>query len=231
MGGAGWAPAGPCSPFSWMLGGGGSRPFLPGLRDGWAWGSGKTQGNQSSRRKPSGRKVCLGSAAQTTSRQLGAQLGKVIGSTPGKLLRCRVPEAADMIWSFARSESESGSLFSSVCGRGTCKDWEYWGRRSAFTQSHAPPRASRRRLRVKSEPAASQGHHRPAASARSSVPARVPPQAAWGRESWALVAAPPPLQAGVPPPPPPPPSRAHYTLAPPPRPAPANGPLCLLVFG
>lgn len=68
---------------------------------------------------------------------------------------------------------------------------------SALAQIPVPGPVSRRGLREKSEPAALQGHHPPAASALSSVPARVPPQAAPGRESKALVAAPPPLSAGV----------------------------------
>lgn len=71
---------------------------------------------------------------------------------------------------------------------------------SALAQTAVPGPLPRRCLREKSEPAALQGHHPPAAaaSALSSVPARVPPQAAPGPESKALVAAPPPLPAGVP---------------------------------
>jgi hypothetical protein len=65
----------------------------------------------------SSKKVCLGSAAQTTSRQADAQFGKVIRSKLGKLLARRgVPGAADMIRRIARRESEGGSQFSSSLG-------------------------------------------------------------------------------------------------------------------
>lgn len=57
-----------------------------------------------------------------------------------------------------------------VCGRGMRKD----PRRSALARNPAPPRASGG-LRMESESAPSQGHHPPAASAPSYVPARVPP--------------------------------------------------------
>jgi hypothetical protein len=74
-------------------------------------------GNNSTQIKSSSKKVCLGSAAQTTSRQADAQFGKVIRSKLGKLLARRgVPGAADMIRRIARRESEGGSQFSSSLG-------------------------------------------------------------------------------------------------------------------
>lgn len=132
-----------------------------------------------------------------------------------------------MIWRTTSSQNESGSSPSSESVVVECvKTQGGWSPRSALARNLAPPRASRRGLGVRSESAASQGHHPPAASTPSSIHARVPPQAARGPETRALVAAPPPLRAGVPQP-----RWAPSAQAPPPRPAPANGPLCLLVFG
>lgn len=134
-----------------------------------------------------------------------------------------------MIWRTTSSSNQSGSSespWSESVDAECVKTRGGWSSHLALAQNLAPLRSSRRRLRVRSEPAASQGHHPPAASVRSSVPARVPPQAARGGLSRALVAAPPPLRAGVPQP-----RRAPCAQAPPPRRAPANGPLCLLVFG
>ena len=60
--------------------------------------------------------------------------------------------------------------FVGVCGHGLRKD----PRRSALARNTVSSRASRR-LRIRWKPAALQGHHPPAASAPSSVPACVPP--------------------------------------------------------
>lgn len=157
---------------------------------------GKSPQNNSTQRNPARTDVCLGSAVQTRSGQQDAQLGKVMRSKLGELLFRRVvPGTENMIWG---SESDSGNWSSAVRGSGMCKERACWDECSELAQIPVPGPVSDRGLRVKSEPAALQGHHPPAASALSSVPARVPPQAAPGPESKALVAAPPPLAAGVP---------------------------------
>lgn len=116
----------------------------------------KTQRDSSKQRKPSSRKVLLGSATQIWSRQSDAQLVKVIGSRPGKLLFPRgVPGAADMVRRTTSSQNENRFSLSSESVDAECvKTRGGWPRRSALAWNLAPPRASRSRLRVRSEPAA-----------------------------------------------------------------------------
>lgn len=141
-----------------------------------------------------------GSAAQTRPRWRGAELGKVTGPAPGRLLSpSGIPGAADMIRRSTSSTAGERILAEvQLRPRGVCKTRGWLEPALARARNPAPPHASGRRLQVRSEPAVSQGHCPPAASARSSVPARVPPQAAGRPASRALVAAPPPLRAGVP---------------------------------
>lgn len=110
-----------------------------------------------------------------------------------------------MIRRTVKSESENRSSFSSVSERGPCKEPEGSGpalsaRPGPSVRSSLSPRTSGEvgaRSLARPSPSSSElGNER--VSAPSSVPARVPPQAAGAREPRALVAAPPPLRAGVP---------------------------------
>ena len=128
---------------------------------------GKSPQNNSTQRNPARTDVCLGSAVQTRSGQQDAQLGKVMRSKLGELLFRRVvPGTENMIWG---SESDSGNWSSAVRGSGMCKERACWDECSELAQIPVPGPVSDRGLRVKSEPAALQGHHPPAASALSSV--------------------------------------------------------------
>lgn len=165
--------------------------------------------------------VCLGSAVQTRSGQQRAQLGKVMRSKLGELLfRREVPGAEDMIWG-------SGSCSWSVRGSGMCKKERACsggvlsarpdrGARATFPPRTAgevgarspagPSPSGSERAQLRRGPRPAPGCPSPGVQGFSSGPASPPggrPALEWGRG----------------------------TQAPPPRPAPANGPLCLLVFG